>query len=123
MSWNENEILAACIKVFEAARDMLAGNLSYIEGARIIFFAWRGTKLNEQDVDYTAMVAIHSETDALPFGEHRSHWNATALAGLKAHSSTATVQHQVILGIIHHAVHAAPPKGGALISSKKQVVK
>ena len=84
MSWNEPEILAARRTILKAAEDMLAGNLSYIEGAREIVAAATTARLQEGDADLLPFVGILSETDALPFGEVRKHWQAAALDALQA---------------------------------------
>jgi hypothetical protein len=83
MSRNESEILSARRAIFEAAQDMLAGKLSYIEGARKIFAATVAARLDERDADLLPFVGIFSETDALPFGKMRVHWQAEALAALQ----------------------------------------
>jgi hypothetical protein len=83
MSWNESEILASRRSIFNAAQDMLAGKLSYIEGARKIVAARRTARLDEWDVDVLPFVGIDSETDALPVGEMRKHWQAAALDALQ----------------------------------------
>jgi hypothetical protein len=83
MSRDESEIMAARLVIFEAAQDMLAGRLSYIEGARKICparFLWG---LDERDPDLLPFVGINSETDALPFGDMRAHWQAAALKALQ----------------------------------------
>jgi hypothetical protein len=73
MSWNETEILAARRRIAKAAQDMLAGKLSYLEGARKIIAAGATARLDEHDADLLPFVGIVSETDALPFGEMREH--------------------------------------------------
>jgi hypothetical protein len=83
MSWNESEILAARRSILKTAQDMLAGKLSYIEGARKIVLARRTARLDEWDVDVLPFVGIDSETDALPFGEMRKLWQAAALDALQ----------------------------------------
>jgi hypothetical protein len=83
MSWNESEILASRRSIFKAAQGMLAGKLSHIEGARKIVAARRTARLDEWDVDVLPFVGIDSETDALPFGEMRKHWQAAALDALQ----------------------------------------
>jgi hypothetical protein len=83
MSWNETEILAARGAILQAAQEMLAERLSYIEGARRIFTAWRASKFDEWDPDFLPFVGIVSETDGLPFGEIRTLWNAAALESLQ----------------------------------------
>jgi hypothetical protein len=47
MSLNESEILVARRAIFEAAQDMLAGRLSYIEGARKIAATKATARLDE----------------------------------------------------------------------------
>ena len=84
MSWNESEILKARRAIFDAAQDMLAGRLTYIEGARKIVAAWWASKLDERDVDFLPFVGISSETEALPFGEMRTHWQPAALEALQS---------------------------------------
>lgn len=83
MSWNETEILAARRTILKAAQDMLAGKLSYLEGSRKIVSAGTTARIDERDVDLLAFVGIVSETDALPFGEMRKHWQAAALDALQ----------------------------------------
>jgi hypothetical protein len=91
MSWNESEILAARRRILETAQAMLAGTCSYIEGARQIVAAWRNSKLDESDVDFVPFIAIDSETEALPFGEARSYWQAAALEALQPEISRSEV--------------------------------
>jgi hypothetical protein len=83
MSWNETEILAARRGILEAAQNMLAGKLSYIEGAHKIVAARTTARLDEWDADLLPFVGIESETGALPFGEMRKHWQAAALEALQ----------------------------------------
>jgi hypothetical protein len=83
MSWNESEILAARGRILKTAQDMLTGKLSYIEGAREIVAAGTTARLDERDADLLPFVGIVSETDALPFGEMREHWQAAALEALQ----------------------------------------
>jgi hypothetical protein len=83
MSWNESEILKARQAIFDTAQDMLAGRLSYIEGARKIVAAWWRSKLDEGDADFLPFVGIDSETEALPIGKIRAHWQPAALEALQ----------------------------------------
>jgi hypothetical protein len=83
MSWNASEILAARRTILQVAQDMLAGRLSYIEGARKIVGAAETAGLDERNSDLLPFVGIVSETDALPFGEMRRHWQAAALDALQ----------------------------------------
>ena len=83
MSYNESKILETRRGILEAAQDMLAGKLSYIEGARKIVAVWATARLDERDADLLPFVGIASETDALPFGETREHWQVAALDALQ----------------------------------------
>jgi hypothetical protein len=83
MSIDASRIMAARHAILEAAQEMLTGELSYIEGARKIKQAWFSSRLDESDPDFLAFVGIDSETDALPFGEMRAHWQAAALKALQ----------------------------------------
>jgi hypothetical protein len=83
MSFDQSRIIAARRRIFEAAQHMLSGRLSYIEGARKICSARFEWGLDEWDPDLTPFVGIDSETDALPFGEQRSHWQTSALKALE----------------------------------------
>ena len=79
MNWNEPGITKARHVIFHAAKDMLAGKLTYIEGTREIVAAWWASKLDENDPDFLPFVGINSETEALPLGEIRAHWQRAAL--------------------------------------------
>jgi hypothetical protein len=72
------------------ANSLLRNALSYIEGARKIaglrFFAGL-----ENDLDITPFVGIDSETDDLPLGESREHWQPQALARLQPKIDRAEV--------------------------------
>jgi hypothetical protein len=83
MSADESEIMAARLTIFETVQDMLAGRLSYIEGARKICPARFSWGFDEWDADLRCFIGIDSETDALPFGEMRAHWQAAALEALQ----------------------------------------
>jgi hypothetical protein len=62
---------------------MLAGKLSYIEGARRVRDAQTAAKLDWRDPDLLPFSGIVSETDALPTGETRALWQPAALAALQ----------------------------------------
>jgi hypothetical protein len=83
MSWNESEILKARQEILGAAQDMLAGRLTYIEGARKIVAASGAARLDERDPYLLPFVGIASETETLPFGEMRAHWQPAALDALQ----------------------------------------
>lgn len=84
MSSDERKMMAARAAVFEAVHDMLAGQLSYIEGARKISAARFSCRLDEWDDDLRCFIGIDSDTDALPFGKMREHWQSAALEALQA---------------------------------------
>src|SRR3981189_1199063 len=83
MTIAESETMVARLMIFEAAQDMLAGKLSYIEGARKICPARFSWGLDELDADVRCFVGIDSETEALPFGKLREYWQAAALEALQ----------------------------------------
>jgi len=83
MSWNEAEILEARQVILGAAQDMLSGRLTFIEGARKIVAASWAARLDERDPDLLPFVGIVSETDTLPFGDMRAHWQRAALDALQ----------------------------------------
>lgn len=83
MSWNESEIIDARRAIFETAQDLLAGRLCYIEGSRKIVGTKWAARLDERDPDLLTLAGIVSETDALPFGEMRAHWQPAALQALQ----------------------------------------
>lgn len=68
------------IAAIEAAREVLDGKLSVIEGCRRLNALscdlvddWR------VDKDFAVFGAVDSETDCLPVGAVRQHWNSSAL--------------------------------------------
>jgi hypothetical protein len=72
-----------------AARAMLSGALSFIEGARLICsLRWRA-ELADFDPDILAFIGIDSETDTLPIGNVREHWVPEALAKLQPEIDSA----------------------------------
>jgi len=83
MSWNESEIVAARRAIFQAAQAMLAGKLSYIEGALRIHSSIWVAKIDEWDSDLVPFAGIVSETDALPSEQTRPLWQAAALERLQ----------------------------------------
>ncbi|WP_063682073.1 hypothetical protein [Bradyrhizobium neotropicale] len=82
MSWNQSEIIGARWQILETAKRVLSGKASAIEGARIIAGCRFKAKL-EDDADILPFVGIDSETDALPLGHDRIHWQAQARADLR----------------------------------------
>jgi hypothetical protein len=73
-----NEIEEARRKAVLAAQAVLDGNLGLIEGARILA-SLRGRADVEADPDFLLFTAVDSETDHLPIGNERRHWDPNAL--------------------------------------------
>ncbi|MGY3449769.1 hypothetical protein [Bradyrhizobium sp. USDA 4353] len=82
MSRNQLEVIAARQGILDVARDVLSGVVTPIEGARAIARLRFAARL-DTDVDVLPLVGIDSETDALPLGRERNHWQAQALADLQ----------------------------------------
>lgn len=73
----------ARLDISAAARFMLDGTLSIIEGARRIIGLQSRADLADFDEDIIPFVAIASETDAYPIGAVRLLWAPDALARLQ----------------------------------------
>jgi hypothetical protein len=65
------------------ALDMLAGRISFIEGARILKDLWGHADLPCDDPDWQLLMLIDSETDRYPVGEVRNLWAPDALEKLQ----------------------------------------
>jgi hypothetical protein len=59
------------------AEQMLTDKMGIIEGARRLVALSHGAEMSDED--FMVFRAIDSETDALPVGESRNHWNEEAL--------------------------------------------
>ncbi|MFC5321781.1 hypothetical protein [Bradyrhizobium oligotrophicum] len=81
MSWNQSEIERARETIIETARQILAEEVSPIEGARLIVACRMFARL-ESDRDILPFVGIDSETETLPLGKDRHHWRSGSLAEL-----------------------------------------
>lgn len=57
---------------------MLAGELSYIEGSRVIVALLPDAQVDNMD-DFTVFVGIDSETDRFPIASFRDQWQTHAL--------------------------------------------
>jgi hypothetical protein len=79
----EPEAQDARQQIVQAARDMLSGSLSFIEGGRLITRLSWSADLPEFDPDIVPFRAIDSETDALPMRDVRQYWAPEALAKLQ----------------------------------------
>jgi hypothetical protein len=80
--WNQPEVIGARRIILETALSVLAGKVSPIEGARLIA-STRFTARLEDDPDVLPFVGIASETETLPLGDDRIHWQAQALTSLQ----------------------------------------
>ncbi len=65
------------------ALDMLAGRVSFIEGARCINGLRGSIGLSWEDFDFQVFLLIDSETDVLPLAEVRKLWAPDALKKLQ----------------------------------------
>lgn len=70
-------------RVVQTAQAMLAGETSYILGARKLDSLRHEISGMDGDPDFMVFVAIASETDGLPVGAVRQHWGALALDKLQ----------------------------------------
>lgn len=70
-------------KIVSTAQAMLDGQLSFLIGSRRLAALRHETDMAADDADFTVFVAIDSETDALPLGAVREHWDQDALARLE----------------------------------------
>lgn len=76
---HESEIEARA-RAVALATEMLAGRLSYLDGAPEMWALQdRVGGLGDRDPDFDAFAVIASETDHLPLGKQRQLWSASAL--------------------------------------------
>ena len=75
---NEEHGKTASEKVVALARSVLSGDTGIAEGSRQLA-AWRFDVGAENDPDFLFFVGVASETDDLPIGPVRQHWNPGAL--------------------------------------------
>src|SRR4051812_35764003 len=76
--YNEEHREWASGKIVAAARSILSGDLGIVTGARQLA-KWRFDVGAEHDPDFMFFVGLDSETDHLPVGDVRCHWNPEAL--------------------------------------------
>ena len=62
---------------------MLDGQLSFLIGSRRLAALHHEIDAADDDADFLIFVAIDSDTDALPLGAVREHWDQDALARLE----------------------------------------
>ncbi|MBR8086625.1 DUF2489 domain-containing protein [Burkholderia vietnamiensis] len=70
-------------QVVSTAQAMLDGQLSFLIGSRRLAGLRHEANAAADDTDFLAFVAIDSETDALPLGAVREHWDQNAIAKLE----------------------------------------
>lgn len=75
----ENTDLARA-KISDALKLMLAGQVSFIEGARIVNGWSHNAGFDRLSEPFVTFVAIDSETDDVPIGKVRELWAADAVA-------------------------------------------
>jgi hypothetical protein len=82
-AWRQSEIDARKL-VVSLAEDMLAGRLSFLEGASRMFGLERDVGgVTFPDSDFTAFDAIVSETDHLPLERVKPLWQPEAIAKME----------------------------------------
>jgi hypothetical protein len=82
VSWNQSEVIVARRIIIETVKGILSGGISPVEGARTIARHSFKARL-EGDPDILPFVGIASETESLPLGGERVHWQAHALPDLQ----------------------------------------
>ena len=82
MSINLNEIEAARATIIDLAKQMLTGDLSYMEGSSSILALLETARL-ERLGEFLPFVAIDSEADRFPVARARQFWNPKALLDLQ----------------------------------------
>ena len=70
-------------QVISTAQAMLEGQLSFLIGSRRLAALRHETDAAADEADFLVFVAIDSNTDALPLGSVREHWDQGALARLE----------------------------------------
>jgi hypothetical protein len=80
---HEEYALSVRRQVVSTALAMLDRQLSFLIGSRRLAALRHETDTAADDPDFLVFVAIDSETDALPLGAVREHWDQCALARLE----------------------------------------
>jgi len=70
-------------QIIETAQAMLAGETSYILGARTLDSLRHEIYEIKDDADFLVLASIASETDGLPVGAVREHWDSISLDELQ----------------------------------------
>ncbi|MGA2868920.1 MAG: DUF2489 domain-containing protein [Verrucomicrobiota bacterium] len=76
--YNEEHRQYLSRKVVAAAQSILSGELGVVAGALRLFSLAHEVGV-KGDADFNLFIGIVSETDHLPLGEARQHWNPDAL--------------------------------------------
>ena len=76
--YNEEHLQWLSNKIVEIARNILSGEVGIVAGARK-FGGVRHQVGDDHDPDFLFFTAVDSETDHLPIGEVRQHWNSEVL--------------------------------------------
>jgi hypothetical protein len=74
-----SELLAARARIVEIAQAILEERSGIIAGAREMMWLRLDVDPDQEDEDLLGMAGIESQTDHLPLGEVRQHWDAEAL--------------------------------------------
>lgn len=82
MITDESILASLQSKIGKTAKAMLAGELSFLEGAIELHALGHEAGLSE-DPDFGIFTAVMSETDSLPVGSVRQHWSQSALKRLE----------------------------------------
>jgi hypothetical protein len=67
-------------RAVQLARDVLAGHLGVLEGARELSALRHSVGVTEHDRDFLTFFAVDDETDGMPMGAVRRYWQPEALA-------------------------------------------
>ncbi len=89
MSLNAIDIEQSRERIGAAAKAMLSGECSYIEGVRTICGLFQKARIDQFDEPFVTFVAIDSETDAVPIGRFREQWHPDAKIKFEAEWSKA----------------------------------
>ena len=71
------------LQVIDTARAMLKRQTSFLAGVRKLVALRHDAGVADNDPDFMVFVVIESDTDELPIGTVRDHWNTHALARLE----------------------------------------
>jgi hypothetical protein len=71
-------------RIADTARAMLEGQISYIEGSRLILTVASGADVDRYEDPFVAFIGIDSETDDVPVGQLREMWYPPAKLQLES---------------------------------------